>query len=207
MKYLRNFYNNVIRGTKAEKILRLPGFWITLIFTFLCFVSYDNKEFFLTAGILVYLMYKLNGYLNEKNKLDKASIYDANIVQVLDDIIQDAFNEYYILNEGFKDNKHAISAAQEREIMSKMVDSVSARLSGCTVMKLEAYYNKDALPDIISHKIFLAITSYVVNNESAPANKTSKEQKLLMEEMSNIGNTASHVQNDNASPEAVIRYL
>ena len=91
--------------------------------------------------------------------------------------------------------------------MSKMVDSVSARLSDCTVMKLEAYYNKDALPDIISHKIFLAITSYVVNNESAPANKTSKEQKLLMEEMSNIGNTASHVQNDNASPEAVIRYL
>ena len=75
MKYLRNFYNNVIRGTKAEKILHLPGFWITLIFTFLCFVSYDNKEFFLTAGILVYLMYKLNGYLNEKNKLDKASIY------------------------------------------------------------------------------------------------------------------------------------
>jgi hypothetical protein len=207
MKYLRNFYNNVIRGTKAEEILHLPGFWITFIFTFLCFISYDDKEFFLSAGILVYLMYKLNMYLNEKSKIDKASIYDANIVQVLDDIIQDAFNEYYILNEGFKDNKHAISAAQEKEIMAKMVDAVSARLSECTVMKLEAYYNKDALPDIISHKIFLAITSYVVNNESAPMNKTSKEQKLLMQEMSSIGNGSTNVQNDNASPEAVIRYL
>jgi hypothetical protein len=88
-----------------------------------------------------------------------------------------------------------------------MVDAVSARLSECTVMKLEAYYNKDALPDIISHKIFLAITSYVVNNESTPANKTSKEQKLLMQEMSSIGNGSTNVQNDNASPEAVIRYL
>ena len=71
MKYLVNFYNNVIRGTKADELFHLPGFWITLLFTILAIVMYTDKWFFLAAYISVYLLYKLNIQLDEKNKLDK----------------------------------------------------------------------------------------------------------------------------------------
>ena len=59
MKYLVNFYNNVIRGTKADELFHLPGFWITLLFTILAVVIYTDKWFFLAAYVAVYLLYKL----------------------------------------------------------------------------------------------------------------------------------------------------
>ena len=202
MKYLINFYNNVIGGTKAEIILRLPGFWISILFIILTLCFYSDKA----AYVVTYLLYKLNNQLNEKNKLDKVKIYDTEVVQVLDNIINDAFNEYFMFNEGFKEGKHSISAVQEKEIMDRMVDLVSARLSESTIMKLEAYYNKDAIPDIISSKIFMAITTYVVNNATSN-NQVSKEQKILMDEMATIGEGLHPVQTNNSAPQASIRYL
>ena len=206
MKYLVNFYNNVISGTKAEIILRLPGFWISILFIILTLCFYSDKWFFLAVYAVTYLLYKLNNQLNEKNKLDKVKIYDTEVVQVLDNIINDAFNEYFMFNEGFKEGKHSISAVQEKEIMDRMVDLVSARLSESTIMKLEAYYNKDAIPDIISSKIFMAITTYVVNNATSN-NQVSKEQKILMDEMATIGEGLHPVQTNNSAPQASIRYL
>ena len=206
MKYLVNFYNNVIKGTKADELFQLPGFWITLLFTVLAIVMYTDKWFFLAVYISVYLLYKLNIQLDEKNNLDKVKIYDPEVIKVLDDIINDAFNEYFMFNEGFREGKHSISAVQEKEIMDKMVDLVSARLSESTVTKLEAYYNKDSIPDIISSKIFMAITSYVVSNATSDCpNSPTKDQKILMNELSNIGEGLHPI--DNSAPETEIKYL
>lgn len=208
MKYLVNFYNNVIKGTKADELFHLPGFWITLLFTVLAIVIYTDKWFFLATYVAVYLLYKINVQLDEKNRLEKVKIYDPEVIKVLDDIINDAFNEYFMFNEGFREDKHSISAVQEKEIMDRMVDLVSARLSESTITKLEAYYNKDAIPDIISSKIFMAITSYVVSNATSnEPNKPTKEQKILMDELSTIGEGLHPVQNNNSSPEAEIKYL
>ena len=206
MKYLINFYNNVIKGTKADELFHLPGFWITLLFTVLAIVIYTDKWFFLATYVAVYLLYKLNVQLDEKNRLEKVKIYDPEVIKVLDDIINDAFNEYFMFNEGFRDDKHSISAVQEKEIMDRMVDLVSARLSESTITKLEAYYNKDAIPDIISSKIFMAITSYVVSNATSnEPNKPTKEQKILMDELSTIGEGLHPI--DNSAPETEIKYL
>ena len=52
----------------------------------------------------------------------------------------------------------------------------------------------------------MAITSYVVSNATSDEpNKPTKEQKILMNELSNIGEGLHPI--DNSAPETEIKYL
>ena len=164
MQYLYNFYKNTIKNTKLDNIIHMPGFWIFFITTILCSIFFEDKYFFMISGAVFYILYKTNIQLEHKTKLLSIEMYDPEIPQILDKIIAEAFDEYFLYNKGFEKDKEYINGDEEKQILNTMINSVSSRLSESTLAKLEAYYNKDMVPNIISSKIYMLITAYVAQN-------------------------------------------
>ena len=190
MKYLKNFYKNAIKGTMFESIEFI--LLMAVIILYICFPT--DKYFFYIIATSIYIFNIVNRELANRKRMQEIAIYDTEIPIVLDRIIDEAFNEYFLLHKGFEQGKDYINAEEEQLILKTMVDSVSARLSVSTIAKLEAYYNKDKVPDIISSKIYMAITSYV-----AQTNTPIKDSSLV--------NKIDFTNTDESRNETIIRYL
>ena len=158
MSYLRNFYKNAIKGTIVESFEAI----LIILTIILSCIFPDDKYFFLIGATIIYIFHEYNESMELKKKQMSIDMYDTEIPQVLDNIINESFDEYFLYHKGFEKGKAYINAEEEKDILRIMVDLVSARLSESTIAKLEAYYNKDRVPNIISSKIYMAITSYVV---------------------------------------------
>lgn len=148
-----------------------PGFWITLI----CALSIPFNPSFIIYGMILYGFMILNRRTNIKETKIKLEAYDPNIPVALDAVIDEAFNEYILFNKGYQKGKVYIKATEEREIINTMVNSVSARISDTMMDKLNAYYNDEMVPEIISAKIFMAVTAYVAENNRTDSTPTKKE--------------------------------
>ena len=190
MKYLKNFYKNAIKGTMFESI----EFILLMAVIILCICFPTDKYFFYIIATSIYIFNIVNRELANRKRMQEIAIYDTEIPMVLDRIIDEAFNEYFLLHKGFEQGKDYINAEEEQLILKTMVYSVSARLSVSTIAKLEAYYNKDKVPDIISSKIYMAITSYV-----AQSNTPIKDASLV--------NKIDFTNTDESRNETIIRYL
>lgn len=141
---------------------RKTGFWI-FVFSFI--LGYSNS-YYAIFGAILYGMMIVNRRTNVKESRMKIDAYDPNVPAYIDRIIDDAFNEYIVLNLGYKKDKVYLNSVAEEEMNTKMVDMVSARISDSMIEKLNAFYNEDMVPDIISSKIYMAVMSYVIENNS-----------------------------------------
>lgn len=155
-------------------------------------VLYDNKNkagfwifIFSSAGAMFSLLYPLFGallygmiilnrrttVLEHKNEIDT---FDSDIPSIIDKIIDDAFNEYILLNKGYKKEYVYINSVEEQHIVDEMINKVSARLSDAMIYKLNSFYNKDEVPSIISTRIYMAVMAYVVDNNSVKEDLNTK---------------------------------
>lgn len=151
------------------------GFWLAI---FTAFAIYINP-FNIIYGIVLYTFMILNRRTNILEKELESKLYDPGIPEALDKLIDEAFNEYIFMNVGFKKESEYITAEEEKRIISGMVDIVSSRISTTMLMKLEAFYNKDMVPNIISERIYMAVTAYVVeNNKPKPEIKKKKKENF-----------------------------
>ena len=153
-----------------NKVSHKIGFWITLC----SIISFELNLTLWIGGPILYGFIILNRRTNIKETDAKIKAYDINASQIIDTIIDEAFNEYNMLNRGFKEKSY-INATEEREIVNDMINAVTARISDVARIKLEAYYNKDMLPDIIATKVFLAVTAYVAENNKTDSTPTKTE--------------------------------
>jgi hypothetical protein len=158
------------------------GFWLAIFTAFAVYLNPYN----IIYGIVLYTFMILNRRTNVKEKEFEAKLYDANVPKALDTIIDEAFNEYIFMNIGFKKDNDYINAEEEREIINNMIDSVSSRISSTMLMKLEAFYNKDMVPNIISEKIYMAVTAYVVENNRPKPDHNKKESATITDVMKYI---------------------
>ena len=89
-----------------------------------------------------------------------------NLPDILSVIIDESFSDYMALNLAYKEAGH-INSTEEKEIVSKVTEYVVKRLSPSIQMVLMGYYNADSIDKVIADKVFIAVTAYVVENNSS----------------------------------------
>ena len=157
-------WKDYIRRTFYEYSQKI-GFWIIVIVAISMFTPWTGMV--MTGGVLLYGGIIIDRRTELRTRQERRLAFDHETPQLIDAMINDSFNEYLILNRGFKaDNEALIGSKEEAEIVSTIVDSVSSRMSQTVLDKLEAYYDKDSVPDIVSRKIFMAVTSFVVDHNA-----------------------------------------
>lgn len=164
---LKNLWDKFIYNLSDTSI---NGLYLILISIIACCILPEHLWFILASSSIIYFMYILHRYIRIKESESNLSFYDENTPNILNNIINDAFDEYIIYNKGFEKEKEYIREKEEREIINEMINLVSSRLSENMIHKLESYYNKDTLSDIISSKIYMAVTAYVAANNTPTNN-------------------------------------
>ena len=91
----------------------------------------------------------------------------------LDGIINDAINEYAIINA--IDSITYINEDIEAKIRLFVSNEVAIRLSDTMINKLKLFYKSEAIPDLIAKRIFLNISLYAAKNNSAIKGFKSKK--------------------------------
>ena len=91
----------------------------------------------------------------------------------LDGIINDAINEYAIINA--IDSITYINEDIEAKIRLFVSNEVAIRLSYTMINKLKLFYKSEAIPDLVAKRIFLNISLYAAKNNSAIKGFKSKK--------------------------------
>lgn len=131
-----------------------------------------NIEFALLVLAAVMLINGILNYINNKKVIELSVLelqlktpIDHSIVELLDEFIEQCFSDYIILNtEYVKDNY--ISDIEEMHIVNSLVDIVSDRISTTMYKQLSVYYNEQAIPVIISNKIYQVVMNYVITTNA-----------------------------------------
>lgn len=115
-------------------------------------------------GAVLYLLV----ILNRRTDLIKQSInadvqIDASIPEILDKLIQECFDEWYALNEGYREIEF-INKDKEKDILLKINELVAARMSRTFQSKLNSYYNEEAVDDVVAKKVYMLVMNYVITN-------------------------------------------
>lgn len=131
-----------------------------------------NIEFALLVLAAVMLINGILNYINNKKVIELSVLelqlktpINNSIVELLDEFIEQCFSDYIILNtEYVKDNY--ISDIEEMHIVNSLVDIVSDRISTTMYKQLSVYYNEQAIPVIISNKIYQVVMNYVITTNA-----------------------------------------
>lgn len=131
-----------------------------------------NIEFALLVLAAVMLINGILNYINNKKVIELSVLelqlktpINHSIVELLDEFIEQCFSDYIILNtEYIKDNY--ISDIEEMRIVNSLVDIVSSRISTTMYKQLSVYYNEQAIPVIISNKIYQVVMNYVITTNA-----------------------------------------
>lgn len=87
---------------------------------------------------------------------------DTNIMEQLEMMITNCFNEYMILNIEFRELDY-INKEIEDIIVREVSHMVIDRISPIYLNKIGLVYNKVSLSDMISKKVYLHTMNYVLN--------------------------------------------
>ena len=90
---------------------------------------------------------------------------ELTALQLSNGIINDAINEYAIINA--IDSITYINEDIEAKIRLFVSNEVAIRLSDTMINKLKLFYKSEAIPDLIAKRIFLNISLYAAKNNSA----------------------------------------
>jgi hypothetical protein len=96
-------------------------------------------------------------------ELNIKSNVDDSIVNLLDSIIESAFEDFLLMHPEYQDNIY-INAEIEKEMLSLFKDTVMSRLSVTVMDKLSLYYNRASIPTIITDKMRITITAFAATN-------------------------------------------
>jgi len=144
----------VILGNGFDKNLGLKtGYW-------------DYFEYTSGTKIKKYIESYSKRVDNELTALQLSIGININEVNsALDGIINDAINEYAIINA--IDSITYINEDIEAKIRLFVSNEVAIRLSDTMINKLKLFYKSEAIPDLIAKRIFLNISLYAAKNNSA----------------------------------------
>ena len=126
----------------------------------------------------LYILILANRVVEMKKKKQNDDMYDPEVPDALDKIIQQCFDEFILMNTGYQ-KEHYINQTEEQEIVNRMIDKVSERISDTIYTKLELYYNSAAVPDIVANKIYMAVMAYVIENNKTKTSVKSKAPDIL----------------------------
>lgn len=123
----------------------------------------------------VYLSFNIIRIIKESQKLKKRKLdikqYEIDIKteigkdinEMLDNMIEQCFQEYTILNLIYKSDYY-IKEEEEIKINKDIANIVSQRLSDVFMKQLALYYKEESIPDIIAKRINFRITNFVMEH-------------------------------------------
>ena len=86
----------------------------------------------------------------------------TEIINLIDRFINIEFENYKITYLSHKDIY--INREQEKKIMNDVIQRVSNNISLPLLNSLSLYYNKNAISDLITEKVYFVVTLYVAQN-------------------------------------------
>lgn len=85
-----------------------------------------------------------------------------DIRKILDALIDECFTNYLANNPEYSSGKY-IPEEIESQIMRDVSNRVSVTISDGVLTKLSMYYNKNIIAKMISERVYLKVTSFVIN--------------------------------------------
>lgn len=103
----------------------------------------------------------------EKIELEKIKLnYNVKITEdmynILDLFINDCMRDFLLLNPKYKTINY-IDSATETEICKKLGQMVIKNISNTILTKVSLLYNIDEIEEIISTRVYIFVTNYVIN--------------------------------------------
>lgn len=117
---------------------------------------------------IILVLYHINNKKHQRDLLELGrystnvqAIIDMSIPQILENIINDAFQDYQImvlipLNELY------ITDEREKEIRKDLVEKIVNRISPMAIDKISLFYNVHKIDEIIADKVYITVMNYVV---------------------------------------------
>lgn len=96
-----------------------------------------------------------------KIHLANTPLHFENDMKLLNQIIDDEFSQYQIMNLAHRDNLY-INQELESQIITDLLRNVLGQISDDLRMRLELYYNSDRLDDIIFNRIKMVVINYTI---------------------------------------------
>lgn len=121
------------------------------------------------AGTIIYNSYvnDIQSEFNQSYMLSNLVIDINDITEMFDALITDCFMEYFLFNP-FDEGVY-INAEMEREIITNIASKVVSRMTNGILSKLSLIYvldTEEELMDIITGRVYIRVTEFVVNNNS-----------------------------------------
>jgi len=114
--------------------------------------------------------------VNTAEKESEVKLFDAAIPETLDALILECLSLYIIFNIG--PNKKYIAEAEEPKIVKDIIERVLFRMSPTMLYKLRAYYNEEMVEDVITEKIYMVVTNFVIQNNEIE----DDDKELILED-------------------------
>ena len=96
-----------------------------------------------------------------KMQLANVPLHFEDDMKLLNQIIDDEFSQYQIMNLAHRDNLY-INQELESRIITDLLRNVLGQISDDLRMRLELYYNNDRLDDIIFNRIKMIVINYTI---------------------------------------------
>lgn len=147
-----------------ESLMR-EFFYVTIVAVFL-----------LTYMILIFKQ-KIN---RENNRFKTYSLnatipIDGTIVDTLNAMCEECFEDYLVLNPDMVDISY-IDEETERDIQKAVLLMLWERISPAFIDKLSLYYNPSNLNDIITRKMVIIITGFIVQTNKIKPEPVSNKK-------------------------------
>ena len=109
--------------------------------------------------LIVSVRKKIKYDINYKEYTKNSVITLEECESLLDEFITREFDNYCILNLNYQDIEY-VNSTMENEIMKDVINIVQERISDNLIIKMNYFYSKKAISDIIAEKVFILTTSY-----------------------------------------------
>ena len=109
--------------------------------------------------LIVSVRKKIKYDINYKEYTKNTGITLEECESLLDEFITREFDNYCILNLNYQDIEY-VNSTMENEIMKDVINIVQERISDNLIIKMNYFYSKKAISDIIAEKVFILTTSY-----------------------------------------------
>ena len=109
--------------------------------------------------LIVSVRKKIKYDINYKEYTKNSGITLEECESLLDEFITREFDNYCIVNLDYQDIEY-VNSTMENEIMKDVINIVQERISDNLIIKMNYFYSKKAISDIIAEKVFILTTSY-----------------------------------------------
>lgn len=169
---------------KLSQVVNKSGFYVLLV-ALICANIWEPNQAFFWSGIW-YALIILNRRTEITKSLAEQAVFDSNTPQIVEDIISQCFNDYLVLNVGFKEEKEYIREEDEKKIVLYLIENVLTRMSAPLLQKIKAYYNEELLEEVLSNKIYMFVMNYAIQNNAIEESKNLELESAKKKQMVDI---------------------